>query len=74
MKCPYCHNEMQKGSLYNTGVSYGWVFWLQKEYYMQHTFLPSTKQKVRDAGGIICEPEQDIYVCKDCGKMIADIK
>lgn len=71
MKCPYCQKEMEKGALYG---GFGQFFWLHKSYYQQHTFLPGTKEKVQAAGGIAFNSEQDIYVCRDCGKMLADIK
>lgn len=76
MKCPYCEKEMEKGTVYSTGLSaYQWAFWLQKSYVMQHTVLPNTKKKIGEAGGYVLEPEKnDIYVCRECGKMIADLK
>lgn len=81
MKCPYCNKEMKEGFLHSTGaMASEWVFWLPKKYYHHHSFVPSTKKKIKkedgivihSGGGITAKPDI-IYVCEDCGKMIAEI-
>ncbi|MDE6004130.1 MAG: hypothetical protein K2G88_01935 [Oscillospiraceae bacterium] len=77
MLCPYCKQEMIQGNLIGTNGYF--VYWLPKEYYNKHTFLPITKKKIEEAGGVIIHTNyltatpDYFYVCKNCKKMISDI-
>lgn len=79
MICPYCHTEMKQGCLHGAGASGCMVFWMPKEYDDRHAFPPSTKNRIREKGGIVIrtnsltEMADAFYVCDGCGKMIADV-
>lgn len=80
MLCPYCNKEMREGNLV-TPASLKLLSWVPKEYFNDHIFVPLTKQKVKDNGGVIINSESAFtgtphlfYVCDDCGKIIGDIE
>ena len=81
MQCPYCGKEMTKGFIGAESSRVSWTFWLEHDYLMKHTFLPVTKKKMQEAGGYVIPFGNGIntapntfYVCRDCGKMIGDVK
>ncbi len=79
MKCPYCGNKMKKGYFYSAkgGFKFNWLLDKGK--------LPGIKEiiayNIIDLGGDL-EVGQNIaggvimyaHYCKDCGKMVMDLK
>ncbi|HAG13212.1 MAG TPA: hypothetical protein DCG49_05040 [Ruminococcus sp.] len=82
MDCPYCGKEMAKGFLGSMEKTGGWMYWLEQSYFMQHTFLPVTKKKMKEAGGYVIPHDgsglagipNTFYVCRACGKLIGDVE
>lgn len=81
MKCPYCGREMEGGYLRSAGsMPCEWVFWLPEVYFNEHLFLPITKEKLKKEGGVyinsggsITQEGDPVFVCRSCGKLLADI-
>ena len=72
MDCPKCGDDMTAGILMGgRGIN---IYWLSKEYYRRHTFVPVTKKGMAEAGMIAFSSlREDFYVCKKCGLMTAEL-
>jgi hypothetical protein len=69
MKCPYCDSEMEQGYLQGPGG----VFWSEKS---KRFFLYPREQNgdVVIAGSWERSSGDDAWLCRNCGKMIIDVK
>ena len=78
MDCPKCGDDMTAGVL--MGGRGDGVYWLSKEYRKKHAFAPVTKKAKEEAGMFaissgdgIFTPNEDFYVCKKCGLLMAEL-
>ena len=80
MTCPVCGKEMEKGICHIYGGRGGKLAWFPYENQSSCTLL--TKDKIEKSGGVVTpvhstifdNEEQISYCCKDCGKIVIDIK
>lgn len=80
MTCPVCKKEMEKGICHIYGGKGGKLAWLPYEKQSACTLF--TKDKIEKCGGVVTpihstifdNEEQISYCCKDCGKIVIDIK
>ena len=56
------------------------VYWFSKEYRKKHAFAPVTKKAKEEAGmfaissgGGVFTQNEDFYVCKKCGLLMAEL-
>lgn len=65
MKCPYCNNEMEEGSISNGRD----IFWKNTNKLVGNAI--NLKNTVR-LGTFGLFPKVKAYICKDCKKVIVD--
>lgn len=70
MKCPYCHNELEKGKILGTHLD-GFV-WLPEDVKRRHYNTPQYLEK--NGGFEIKNPswhaELETFICRECRKGI----
>ncbi|MBP1550556.1 MAG: hypothetical protein J6A05_11200 [Oscillospiraceae bacterium] len=82
MNCPVCGKEMETGFCRMYDTRGGKLAWLPYEFCKRSTHFLLTKDRVRKNGGVITSvhstifdnEEQISWCCKDCGKIVIDIK
>lgn len=70
MECPYCKKEMEEGKIYKDRYNLKWVGDTEDKDFGPFTFGPKNAVKLTNGE----EMYMIAFVCKECRKLIADIK
>lgn len=87
MNCPVCGKKMEKGVFdaycSGTGTKCNKLIWVPDSFFKKHlTMTMHFSKTIKKDGGIIKRMHENIfddnegisYCCKDCGKLVIDVK